>query len=75
MGKIDDAIREEQTQILNSMKKRRDILNEGIAKLEYAIEHPSPPLNIDFDAIAEEARKDVELLEQYGKKCKERVDE
>jgi hypothetical protein len=67
MSKVDDIVRQHQVEILNSMKKRRDLLDKGIASLEQAIEHPIPPLNIDIEAIKEEARKDIEFLEKCEK--------
>lgn len=67
MGKAGDQIREIQLRILEGMKKRRDVLNTGIANLEHTIDNPTPPLNIDFEAIAEEARRDMEFLDQCEK--------
>lgn len=64
MSKVDDKIREIQVRILEDMKRRRDVLDRGIANLEYVIDNPAPPLNIDFEAIKEEARKDMEFLEK-----------
>lgn len=66
MTNVDEEIKKIRLKTLEAMKKRRDALNRDIAELEYAIEHPTPPLNIDFEAIEEEARKDMEFLE----KCK-----
>ena len=67
MSKVDDILRQHQLETLVSMKKRRDALNICIANLEHAVEHPIQPLNIDFEAIAEEARKDMEFLEKREK--------
>lgn len=64
MGKVDDKFREIQLRTLEGMKKRRNVLDRGIANLEYAIEYPIPPLNIDFEAIKEEARRDMEFLDR-----------
>lgn len=67
MSKVDDGIREAQVRILEGMKKRRDALNTGIANLEYVIDNPTPPLNIDFEVVKEEARRDMEFLDQCEK--------
>jgi cell division protein FtsB len=67
MGNVDEIVLEHQKKMLASMKKRRDSLNNGIAKLEYAIEHPTLPYNIDYEAIKEEARKDIEFLDKCEK--------
>lgn len=64
MSEIDDQIREIRLRILEDMKKHRATLNKNIADLEYAIEHPTPPLHIDFEVIKEEARRDVEFLDR-----------
>ena len=75
MSRVDDGIREEQLQILDSLKKCRATLDKEIAGLEYAVKHPTPPLNIDLEALAEEARKGMEFFEQCGEEHRERMDE
>lgn len=64
MSDVSGQIRGIQQRILEDMKKRRDVLDQGIAKLEYAIDKPNPDYDIDFEAIKEEARKDMEFLEK-----------
>jgi len=67
MGKAGDKFKEMQLRTLENMKKRRDALDRSIASLEHAIDNPTPPLNIDFEVIAEEARRDIEFLDQCEK--------
>lgn len=67
MSKVNEEFRRLQLETLEELKKRRDILNTGIADLEYAIEHHTPPLYIDFEAINEKARKDIEFLDKCEK--------
>lgn len=75
MGDVSEQVREIQLRILEDMKKRRDLLNKSIAKLEYKIDNPAPPLNIDFEAIKEEAHRDMEFLNHYEEKRKDRASE
>jgi hypothetical protein len=67
MGDINETFRQLQLATLEDVKKR-DLLNEGIAKLEHDLDNPSKPINIDFDAIREEASKDMKFLEECERK-------
>jgi len=51
---------------LLDMIRRRDLLNGAIADLQYSLDHPLPPIQIDFKAIEEEAKGNMAFLE----KCK-----
>lgn len=48
---------------LADMIRRRNILNRAIADLAYELEHPRPPIKIDFEAV----KREVEGPE--GKYC------
>lgn len=61
----------ERKKTLAVLKERRDILVRGIASLEYDLAHPLPPVEVDFMAIEEIAKHDIEFLEQCEKKRKE----
>jgi len=58
MSKVDEEFRQLRLETLEKIKKRRDALDTSIANLEYAIEHPNPPINIDFKAEEEAANRD-----------------
>ena len=60
------SFEDEERKLLEDMKRRRDLLSNAIVQLEYDLLHPLPPIKIDFKAIEEETRRDMEFLE----KCK-----
>jgi len=70
---VSEQIREIQLRVLEDMKERRDRLDKGITSLEYAIDNPTPPININFEAIREEARRGIEFLSQCERRRTEQV--
>lgn len=68
MGNVNETIRRLREETLEEMKKRKDVLDAGIARLEETLQKPDIQLNIDFEAIKEEARKDMKFLEECEKK-------
>jgi len=59
MSKLEEEFRRIQLETLSDMKKRRDMLDKGIADLEHSLDNPTLHIDVDFAAIAEEARRDA----------------
>ena len=52
----------ERRQLLAEIIERRDLLNAGIASITYDLEHPRPPIKIDFKEIKRECEEFLQFL-------------
>ena len=60
-----------QKNLLADMVTRRDSLNRAIADLTYELEHPLPPIKIDFEGIKRESQETMALLEKWKREREE----
>ena len=65
MTKSFDDISREQ---IKDMRERRDLLTKAITELEYELAHPLPPIQMDYEAIDEEARYINAFLDECARK-------
>ena len=67
-----NSFEEVERKTLADMIEWRDLLNRGIAELQYSLDHPLPPIQVDFKAIKEQARKHLAFFEECTKKREKR---
>ena len=59
---MSSSLEEIHREMLADLIKRRDLLNTSIANINYELEHPLPPIEVDSEKIEREAQEFLAFL-------------